>query len=158
MLEGLASVPTLALQLKLNQLLCLPHLSQMQLVHSLSVLTITMAMIITMVLMVTVEGIIVVSMIVVALVKTMVMAVAVEASEVTMARRNSLTMTLTNTVDIVKELVTIFMSAEHMLRSKKRKRRIMVTLLVRAGVMGLLVGQSNINQALFALIFICPLM
>src|SRR5579862_5320151 len=106
--------------------------------------------------MVTVGEIIVASVVMVALVEAE--AVAVKVLEVVMARKNLLTMIRTNTVDIVRELVTIFMSAKHMLRSRKRKRRIMVTLLIRAGVMGFLLEQSNINQALFALIFIYSLM
>ena len=121
----------------------------------------TMAIIITMVsmvLIVTVGDIIVTSVVmpVVALVEAV--AVAMEASEVIMARKDPLTMISTNTVDIVRELVTIFISAGCMQRIKKRKRRRIVILLVRAEVMGLLVKQSNINQASFALILIYPLM
>jgi len=94
--------------------------------------------------MVTVGKIIVASMVMIALVEAVIMAVVMKASEVAMTRRNSLTMTSTNTVNIVRELITIFISAEYMLRSKKRKRRIMITrimitLLVRAEVMGFLV-------------------
>jgi hypothetical protein len=87
-------------------------------------------------------------------------AVAVEVLEVAMARRNPPTMIPTSTVDIVRELVMIFMSAGSMPQSKRRERRtiVLMMLAIRAEATRLLVGQSNINQDLFALTLICPLM
>jgi hypothetical protein len=100
--------------------------------------------------------------VVVALVIALVVAadVAVEVLEVAMARINPPTIIPTSTVDIVRELVMIFMSAGSTPQSKRRERRtiVLMMLAIRAEATRLLVGQSNINQASFALTFISPLM
>jgi len=93
----------------------------MWLVRFLPASTMTMAMIIATVSMVTAGEIIVASVVVVALVE----AVAVEVLEVAMARRNPPTIIPTSTVDTVKEWVMIFVSAGSMPQSKRRERRTM---------------------------------
>src|SRR5579859_5040470 len=135
----------------------------MQHVRSLLVLTIVITMASDQILAIVednMDSVDVVVDLVMALVEAVAVAMVVEPLEVAMARRNPPTIIPTSTVDIVKELVMIFTSAGSMPRNKRKERRTIVLMMLatRVEALRLLVGQSNINQALFALILLHPLM